>query len=179
MLICFYCFAESQMNNYGRDFVKPFIFNIWLLNRFQLAPEIIPLLNNRLFRLESFGDVMSTCQELNYIRLMTNNPKTVFGQWTKNPDIVSRALDLTGKPENMIFIYSNPVVNRLMKLVDIVKRFPYVDKVFNVISEDFAAAHGIKFTCGARHCLTCENCYTFGGLTEIIEKLRDAEKTEI
>lgn len=177
--ICFYCFAEEQLNNYGIDMLKPFLYNIWMLNRFQLSADILPLLNNRLFRLESFGDVLTIGHELNYIRFMNKNPKTVIAQWTKNPNIVSQALEIVEKPKNMIFIYSNPIIDRLMKLADIVKRFPLVDKVFNVVSEKYALANNIKFTCGARHCLTCENCYTFGGLTEIIEKLRDAKNTKM
>lgn len=178
-LICFYCFAEIQLNNYGIDMLKPFLYNIWMLNRFQLSADILPLLNNRLFRLESFGDVLTIGHELNYIRFMNKNPKTVIAQWTKNPNIVSRALEIVGKPKNMIFIYSNPIIDRIMRLADIVKRFPMVDKVFNVVSEEYARENNIKFTCGARHCLTCENCYTFGGLTEIIEKLRDAKNTKM
>lgn len=177
--ICFYCFAEEQLNNYGIDMLKPFLYNIWLLNRFQLSADILPLLNNRLFRLESFGDVLTIGHELNYIRFMNKNPKTVIAQWTKNHNIVSRALEIVGKPQNMIFIYSNPIIDRIMKLADIIKRFPMVDKVFNVVSEKYAQENNIKFTCGARHCLTCENCYTFGGFTEIIEKLRDAKSTKM
>lgn len=179
MLICFYCFAESQLNNYGISMLKPFLFNIWLLNRFQVSKAILPLLNNLIFRFESFGDVMSLCQEMNYLRLIDKNPETKIAQWTKNLGFLKQAFDIREKPENMIVIYSNPFIDKPEKLENIKNRFWFVDKVFNVISEEYAKEHGIKFTCGARHCLTCRNCYSFNNLTEITEKLRDAKTTEI
>lgn len=178
-LICFYCFAETQLKNYGDSMLKPFLYNIWLLNRFVIDIDILPAINAFMFRIESFGDIMSEVQEYNYLSLMYKNPRVTFAQWTKNISILATSFEQIEKPENMIVIYSNPVIDCLVKFEQLNKKWLFVDKVFNVVSEKYAKEHGIKFNCGANHCLTCQLCYVLNSTKVIIEKLRDSKSTKI
>lgn len=172
--VCFGCFADEQLDNYGLSMLKPFLYNLWLLNNFSLPDIILPCINALQFRFESFGDILTPIQQYNYFAICYNNPRVIFAQWSKNPNITKQTIFRGfSKPENMIYIYSNPVIDLLVRLVDIKKKFPFVDKVFSVWTAAGAKKAGIKITCGARHCLSCRHCYEFeNGYDEINELYR-------
>ena len=71
------------------------------------------------------------------------------------------------KPKNLIIIQSSFFLN----IVDPIKDM-WVDKVFTVFTKEFAIVHDIKINCGARHCLSCQTCYTNNDTIYINELLK-------
>lgn len=67
-------------------------------------------------------------------------------------------------PSNVILIYSNPKVDKVIKTVP--KGF---HKVFNVVSSEEVA----EINCGARKCLECQRCYSFDTTSVIVEKKKN------
>lgn len=175
--ICTHCYSCSMMDMYDALNLK------LIANTEALTSEIIPGVNipevnetrHPYGRIEAFGDLVNEAQVINYISLIGCNPSTYWGWWTKNPDIIAEALT-TGEyeiPENVNVIYSNPIIDKPIKLTDIQKLYPFVKKVFNVFSsEDKARELGYTINCGARHCMTCGLCYSNNDITEVNEVLK-------
>ena len=171
-LICHSCFADDQTDSYGESFLKPFLFNTYLLTNFVLPVEILPIINAYAFRFESFGDLVNMTQEINYFNLCKANTRVHFTQWTKNAGIIKRTLEKHARPDNIKFVYSELKVNSTRTLSDVKKVFPFFDSIFRVFTKEYAKEHGIKINCGARHCLSCMLCYTNNDITEINELLK-------
>lgn len=141
--------------------------NTELLTQHILTDAEIPVLNDRYFRFESFGDLQNETQLTNYFNIARANAKTTFALWTKNPFIVKRTLRTQSKPDNIIIIYSSPMINR--KVSDsIFKAYPFIDKVFTVYDK----AHATGINCGKRKCIECKLCYTKNSATHINELLK-------
>lgn len=161
--ICSACFA-------GRMFDNPFYAatlaamegNTDILTRSIIPIDAWPVLNIRVFRLESFGDLNNEIQFQNYVNFCKRNPGTTFALWTKNPGIIERAIkDGTKKPRNLMIVYSSPFINKPVNMDRYRKQFPFIDKFFTVYSDEkTAATAGAAINCGARNCLECCRCYS-------------------
>jgi hypothetical protein len=99
---------------------------------------------------------------INLLRIALANPQTVFTLWTKRYRIVQRVLKHMPKPDNMILIYSSPVVGKVSALP---KGF---DKVFT------AFAKGSDMTDINCHgsCNDCRLCYSHNNTTLINEIIK-------
>lgn len=164
--ICEKCYARNYQTFRGT------LKNAMMKNGEVLREKLLdeyPILNAAYFRIESFGDVANVTQARNYIRLAKRNPQTTFGWWTKNPDIVDAAILLEGRPENIVFIISSVYQNRRMNPF---KRYPWVDKVFTVYTEDYIEEHRVSINCGENQCMGCLQCYKRGGCKYINEKIK-------
>ena len=159
--ICLSCFAEAQLEYQSSTDIK-YRRAFEILNYKVYDLEDFPVLNLLVFRIESFGDVASVTQARNYIRLVKRNPMTICTAWTKNPGIWKEAFKIEGKPENMIMIYSNPIVDSAIDekafFAALKVSFPFLDKMFSVFTLEDETTN-----CGGRHCLTCLNCYRKDG----------------
>lgn len=159
--ICLSCFAEAQLEYQGSTDIK-YRRAFEILNYKVFALEDFPILNLLVFRIEAFGDVASVTQARNYIRLANRNPLTICTAWTKNPGIWKEAFAIEGKPENMIMIYSNPIVDSKIDeeafFQALKVSYPFLDKMFSVFNEEDETTN-----CGGRKCLTCLNCYRKDG----------------
>lgn len=182
--ICSKCYAIAQMlTARGRNLALKLERNTILWASDVIPVDIMPLLNDCIFRLESFGDLINTTQFINYIHLCRRNPWTTFTIWTKNPDIIALVFKMTAetKPENMIIIYSDPVINGASKkaISAILKKYSFIDKVFTVYEADYAKQHKeIIINCrnpenySDKHCITCRNCYEHNNIKNIGEILK-------
>ena len=198
--ICEKCFAANVLTRYS-DCEKNAASNFELLNSCVLPFELLPKFGNVcIARIESFGDVASVIQAINYANMAYNNPLVTFGWWTKNVEIVARAFDIVGKPDNVIFIQSSRFVNKPEE-----KRSEYVDKVFTVYDDEYlknvaeiadtyniilskyagklskskeckaaiAALFEYKFiNCGGRDCVSCRSCYSHNDVVDVRERLK-------
>lgn len=193
--ICQNCFAVATVERYS-DLSKNCESNYHLLTESVLPFELLPRFGNvRIARIEAFADVQNETHAENYINIIKANPKVVFGWWTKNVEIVSRVLDRTGKPKNLVLIQSAMFKNRPEKA-----RSEYVDKVFTVYTDDYikeletvkeclkvlkgmskkaAKAETTRIferefiNCGGRSCVGCGKCYdTENTVKEIKERLK-------
>lgn len=168
--ICEHCFARNLLNQ--RKSMNPALEqNYLILNSVVIPVELWPLLNYRFFRNESFGDLGSTTQCMNYFNFMYRNSETSFGMWTKNYKFIRAAIEEHGykKPENVQIIVSSLFLNIQLNI----KLYKYADKVFTVYDKAYLKEHPeIKINCGKKHCLSCLNCYRDNDVIYINELLK-------
>ena len=165
--ICAHCFAETTLKRYtacGRAMES----NFHLLNDSVLDTELLPRFANvAIVRIESFGDVASVTQAINYANICKANPTVTFAWWSKNMKICKEAFDIVGKPDNVIMVESSPKLNVQAEIsTDI------VDKVFTVYDEKTIAEKSVEINCGARCCATCRRCYSKTTESVVNEKLK-------
>ncbi len=162
--VCSKCFAETTMK------MKPTVraameSNYYLLTESVLEMELLPRFGNvRIVRIESFGDVANVTQAINYINIIKVNPDVVFAWWSKNMNIIKNAMDLVGKPENVILVESAPILDS-----EIEPSNEYVDKTFTVYHKKDDDAF---INCGGRSCVTCQRCYHKETETHVREALK-------
>lgn len=172
--ICAHCFSASMNGQYDALRVK-LLRNTFLLNTVELTPDMVPEIRvkSKMFRFESFGDLLSPLQVKNYFTIAekANERGVICALWTKNPDIIDKAIKQYGlvKPANLQIIQSTLKVNDAPASVE----YEFIDKVFTVYDPEFIEENGININCGARDCSTCRRCYTaHEGIEYISEKLK-------
>ena len=174
--ICEKCYAETMLNNkFYRNLKKAVEHNTVILTGQVLPDENLPLINAHSFRFEAFGDLINETQVENYFNIAKKNHETYFALWTKNPWIIDSAIKGRGiqKPDNLIIIYSSPLINVEISLFAMQKKFSFIDKVFTVYSDETEAdKKNAVINCGKRNCLTCLKCYRKNGINEINELLK-------
>lgn len=152
--VCSKCYAEAMLKRRSNQ-AKKLHFAYELLTRSVLPVDAFPALNVLMFRFESFGDLATPEQVINYFQLCRVNPRVSFTLWTKNPWLIQQAIDAgESKPENLIVIYSSPRLNKPEA-----PRYDFIDKVFTVYTADYAIENDVKINCGSRDCLGCQRCY--------------------
>ena len=160
--VCCHCFAAATLDRYtacGQHAEN----NFYLLNSEVLPLEMLPKFPNvAIVRIESFGDVASVTQAINYINIAKVNPLVTFGAWTKNANLWNKAIQEVGKPENLSLVYSsfklnNPAPAAEYFTKDGENNFDHVFTVYDVPTCEF---YGPGFVnCGARDCASCRRCY--------------------
>lgn len=167
-IVCRHCFSNDLQEQYSTMKAK-YVVATEILTSKVFAIEDFPLLNAAIARLESFGDILplqfgGMNQGLNYIHYVKRNPDTTFACWTKNPMTWQAVFQVEEKPENMIMIYSDPVINGSMEepeqLEEAIKiAFPFIDKIFIVYDKAYVKTNKVDINCGARSCNACRRCY--------------------
>ena len=159
--ICSRCYSNTLLKL--REGLKNHLeHNSELLSRESIPYNDLPIINALYFRFQSFGDLINMTHLDNLVRIANKNPKVIFALWTKRTDLIKEyrynidpflGLEF---PNNMIMIYSNPMLDKPMR--EVPNGF---DKVFQVFSKHAVNAMGVYINCGARSCLTCLKCYKF------------------
>lgn len=170
-LICYHCYSVTY-NKLREGLKNKLARNTEILTTEVIPYESIPVINDRYFRIESFGDLQNATQAINYLNLIRKNPETNFGWWTKNPNFIKQALKALNieKPENVQIILSACALNVEIKLETVKRSFSFVDKVFTVYDKKYINANNIQVNCGTRKCIDCLNCYRSGGYAQVNEK---------
>jgi hypothetical protein len=158
--VCKSCYAQ-RYEKLRPNIVEAFKRNLFLSER-ELLPQEIPAINEQIARFASYGELINMMHFINLLRIALANPRTIFTLWTKRPKIVQIVLKLLGKPDNLILIYSSPIVGEVSALP---KGF---DKVFT------AFARGSDMTDINCHgsCNTCRLCYSHNDTTFINEIIK-------
>lgn len=90
--VCCHCFAEALLKA-RKNVHENTRVNFELLNAEVLPLELLPRFRNvAIVRIESFGDVASATQAINYINIAKVNPDITFAAWTKNAAIWNAAI---------------------------------------------------------------------------------------
>lgn len=176
--ICHSCFAFLTFERYN-DLEQAAIINFIVLNSMvfdRAAWNEIPIpTSNGLFRIEAFGDVASAVQAANFINLAYTHPYLLnIGTWSKNLGFWAVAFNALGKPENMVFNASSPVLNEQLVIKPDFKWF--IDHVFTVYDANTALANDVNINCGERVCKHCKRCYTKGNEQAVNEILKQESK---
>lgn len=156
--VCKSCYAQRG-ESHRTHLVDAFSRNLFLTQR-SLEIGEIPTINANIFRFHSYGELHNMQHFINYLYIAAGNPHTIFTLWTKRKGIVQRVLKSRTKPDNMILIYSSPVVDKQATLP---KGF---DKVFTVYSKD--NAQDTTINCHGS-CNTCRLCYSHNDTININE----------
>lgn len=159
--ICAGCFAQNTVTRYT-SLAKNLKSNLELLTSEILPENVLPRFIPELasiVRFESFGDLASVKQAINYLNIAKVNPDVRFALWTKNIGFLAKAVETVGKPENIRIIYSSPIVNKAIDIENTKRAFPYVDAVFTVYDKKYIAENNTDINCGSKSCITCRNCY--------------------
>ena len=159
--VCKSCYAQRG-ESYRTGLIDAFSRNLFLTQR-PLGLGEIPTINATIFRFHSYGELHNAQHLENYMTIAATKPHTIFTLWTKRKGIVQRVLKSRTKPDNMIIIYSSPLVDKQARLP---KGF---DKVFTVYSK--GSAQDTAINCHGS-CNTCRLCYSHNDTTYINEIIK-------
>lgn len=178
--ICKDCYAAANCSRFS-GLCQGVETNFLILNNFLISLEAwatlaIPSINGKA-RIEAHGDVASETCAINYNRIVESHKHLTFTVWSKNLAIWKAVFEAEGKPDNMIFIASSPMVNEVMEIPEDMKQ--YVDHVFTVYDLDYAREHEININCGTwekdnlnHKCKTCMKCYEYDNADFYINELK-------
>ena len=175
--ICSKCYARTLLKM-RKSLREKLEINTRILTAVIIPFECLPIINNLYFRFEAFGDLMTAIQVVNYFNICKKNPAVSFALWTKNPHLIQAAIDTykIEKPANLNIIYS-PLFMNVNNGKNIMKKYPFIDKVFTVYTLDYIQSNpDVKINCGGRSCINCLNCYKKGGNVFINEMLKQDQK---
>lgn len=158
--ICQYCYAK-RFEAFRPDTKAKLLRNLKALSSETI---LLPKLNDRFFRFNSFGELQNKRHLDNYVQMARKNKGTVFTLWTKRSRLIMSYFMANDKPKNLIVVYSSLKINRREEI-------PFgCDKVFTVYEREFAEKNKIKINCEAR-CFECLKCYSKKGPRYINEIL--------
>ena len=161
--ICSHCYSHSMLKGYRKNTAPALQRNSDLLSSHYLFDDEVPKIKDKYFRFSSHGELINYIHLCNLVKIAEFNPDTSFALWTKRKDLVNHYLKNHGMfPLNMILIYSNPEINKVMAAPP--KGF---DRTFNNVT-----SHPDE-NCTGQKCKDCLLCYTVGNnVTTIIEKVK-------
>jgi hypothetical protein len=161
--ICKHCYSQAMLTGSRKNCQDSFQRNSDLLSSRALLPHEIPIINAAWFRFHGHGELINMQHFHNLCSIAFSNPQTTFALWTKRKDIVWEYYDhVSSPPANLILIYSNPKLDKVMT------EPPRVfDKVFNNITDNTRPA-----LCTGQKCMDCLECYRFEGADVIVEHVK-------
>lgn len=174
--ICAYCYAVTLCKFYGEGLQDALAGNTAILSGRVLTDEELPVITDKWFRFESFGDLNNDIQMINYMNIVKKNPGTRFSLYTKRYKIVYDYFKANDVPENFTLVLSSFLVNHKINLDSFKKLGKFKKgqlKSFTVYDKKYFKAHkGFKPNCGARSCFKCSECYRANETEEISEILK-------
>ncbi|MCP4648568.1 MAG: hypothetical protein GY853_00625 [PVC group bacterium] len=160
--ICSECYAVDMLS-YRAELNKRLENNYRLLTTSIIPRKNLPVITDKRFRFNSFGELENMIHLENYLEICRKNPETSFTLWTKRVDLVRKIKD---KPENLILIYSNPLLNDVS-----IQKPKMFDKMFTVYTKKGIKEHDLDVNCLMK-CNNCHKCYTKNNITQINEVLK-------
>jgi hypothetical protein len=158
--ICKSCYAQ-RYEKMRPSLVNATTRNLFLAERYLELGEI-PRFSEEIVRYHSYGELINQIHFTNFMYIAAANPHTIFTLWTKRYGIVHRALKGRGKPDNLILIYSSPIVGKVSAL----------PKHFNKVFTTFARGSDMTDINCHGSCNTCRLCYSHNDTTHIHEIIK-------
>ncbi len=157
LLICNYCYDNEQENRW-ENVKKRHELNLLILSSIEFSVELFkthPVLG--ILRENSSGDVENLVHAKNLIYIAYANPSTCVGLWSKNVKVVNKAFSILGKPNNMVFVQSSPIIGHSAK------RSQYADYLFTVYATEDDLQNALAsgaMECNGKKCKECGyKCY--------------------
>lgn len=162
-MICAKCYAAAGLS-YKASVRECYARNTAALTTQIIPKEDLPRLYSETgyFRFESFGDISTEMQVVNYFNMAEVNPHMKCALFTKNPWLIRAAMKNYGikKPQNLVIVGSSYFTDKAMNF----DAYDFIDKVFTVYTKQYAAENGVEIQCGGRSCAECGRCYeNYGG----------------
>ena len=162
--ICKSCYSMNMLKGSRKNCQPAFERNSKVF--VNLIPmEDLPVINAAFFRFHGHGELINFNHMINFHNIAEKNKHCTFSLWTKRKDIIKEYRSIYIKPNNLILIYSNPIVNKPMEMPPLA-----FNKVFNVVEKDHYES--IQ-NCTGQKCIDCLKCYRIVGpdvITEAIKK---------
>jgi len=165
-IICTECYSDASLRTFRKNCVASWQQNSDILSGGLIPQHMLPTILDAFFRFSSHGELINLTMLENFHNIALHNPHCSFALWTKRKDLINQFYgDLVmGKPSNLILIYSNPIIDRVMA-----KPPKFFDRTFNNVSKDSA----IDQNCTGQKCRDCLLCYKpNNGVTIIIEAVK-------
>jgi hypothetical protein len=162
--ICGVCYSVRALSSY-RKLSRPALQKNLYLHETILSDENVPFINRSWYRWNHHGELLTEAIIdgkpvrfnpnvflENILKICRKNPGCNFALWTKRANILIKFFDnpKISKPRNLILVFSNGIVDRVLK-----KTPRYFDKVFNNVTVDKA---GSRINCFTK-CRDCLKCY--------------------
>ena len=163
--ICTECYSFKMLKGHRKNAVPAFQRNSDLLSsRVLTRGEVMafkPKGKLGIYRFNGHGELINNIHLKNCMMIAEYHPEFVFALWSKRKDLVQNYVFSNGKPDNMVLIYSNPIIDQVMSKPPV----PF-DKVFNNVS----GGHPLE-NCTGQRCKDCQLCYK-SDETVIVEKVK-------
>lgn len=159
--ICKDCYAKKELKLYKSLRYKAAFSTIVLCN-VELLPDDVPLITNRFFRFEAFGDLQTALQFKNYNLFCRVNEFSNCTLWTKNPFIIQEAINEYELEiaANFKIIYSIPEIDRKITAYDkkiLLNKYPFIAYFFAVYSSNNSRTEENGYICKMK----CSECKYF------------------
>lgn len=174
-----YSFTHVKRTDHGPKSLRAYMdLNSILFNQLiSLYPNIpaylLPTIGTKFGRFLSHGE-LSSYEDLKMFCAIANAPQNEdvnFAIWTKRANFIAQAKHDNIIPPNMICVFSNPLIDHPVNTVP--KHF---DKIFNVLTADYAFENDIIPNCGTKQCYICQNCYKHNNTNVIYELQKNQTK---
>ena len=162
--ICPNCYSKEMLETFRKNCTEKFQYNSDLLSTKIIPFEKLPYINEQIFRFSAHGELINMLHLINLMNLVNKNKGCTFTLWTKKDSLVNSYLKGNKKPDNLILVYSNEIIDTVAKLP---KNF---DKTFNNVSSETESINCFQ------NCLDCRLCYSHNKTEIIIEKVKMKRK---
>jgi len=161
--ICGECYSMHMLSTYRKNTTPVLQRNSDLFSTRVIKKDEVPRINDEYFRFSSHGELINAKHLRNYCKIAENNPGTTFALWTKRKDLVSQHFKRWPQPDNLILVYSNPKIDKVM---DRPPRF--FDRVFNNVTDKYTG----EANCTGQKCKDCLLCYKWHTTDVIVEHVK-------
>jgi hypothetical protein len=162
--ICTKCYSHTMLKSYRKNMQAPLERNSQALSNDVLSIDLLPSIMDAFFRFNAHGELINETHLINLVNIAIKNPHCNFALWTKRNDIIQKYFDINVKPSNMILIFSNSKISKVMS-----KPPKHFDKTFNnVLEHEFIESQN----CTGQQCKNCLLCYTHNDVNTIVEKVK-------
>lgn len=157
--ICTMCYSQRMLSTYRKNCQPSFQRNSDILSSDREVD--IPKINAAFVRFHGHGELINDTHFLNLCDIAESNGHCTFALWTKRVDIVRP--NRHHVPENMILVYSNPKIDRVMR-----KPPRGFHRVFNNVTKKYRG----DANCTGQKCIDCQLCYKFDTTSVIVEHVK-------
>lgn len=172
-IVCSKCYAFKMELHYAKmrpNLIENFYRLIQPLSEAEILSTCnqIRLLNKKIVRLNSLGELKNVSNITNYYAICSGLPDVKFALYTKRLYLIRQVSE---KPSNLSIIWSNPLIDSpVNKIPD------GCNGVFNILSYDYCNNNKIIPNCKLE-CKSCLKCYS--GKPVIINELLKLDQNRI
>lgn len=156
-----YCYSKKMLKTYRKNCVNKWEQNSKLLSEYTLKKAPIFNKQTKYIRFHSHGELINKRHLKNLYKIADKNSHVTFALFTKRKKIVQA---VKNPPNNIVFIYSNPIIDDVKTGTIIPEGF---DKTFTVLMDNKSKTINCK-----QKCKTCLRCYKKTGDKYIFENLK-------
>ena len=168
-IICTKCYSVDMLETFRKNCVPNFEHNSIVLSTMIHTDFSYLKFKSDIVRIHGHGELINQTHLHNICNMAFAFPNHTFALWSKRTDIVRKYFKNNPIPSNLILIYSNPKINR------VITKIPYpFHKVFNNV--DMTNELPLNENCTGQKCDDCRACYSLGSGVDIIIELEKSEQ---